>query len=49
MPKKAAAGPTVKYKQVESPDPVAIDAVFDHIFELLLKNKARKEGASPKK
>ena len=49
MPKKAAPPPTVKYNQVENPDPVAIDAVFDHIFELLLKNKAMMKGASPKK
>jgi hypothetical protein len=49
MPKKAAAPPTVTYKQVENPDPAAIDAVFDYIFELLLKNKAKKEGPPFKK
>ena len=49
MHKKAATAPTVKYKQAENLDPAAVDAVFDYIFELLLKNKARVKGASPKK
>lgn len=48
MPRKVPV-PKVEYEQVENPDPTAIDAVFDHIFELLLTKKAKNKGFTPKK
>lgn len=32
--------PTVEYRQVDEPDDSAIDAVFDYLFDLLLKCEA---------
>ncbi len=43
MPRKVPV-PKVEYVQVENPDPTAIDAVFDRIFELLLSSNSVKKG-----
>lgn len=40
--------PKIVYRQVEQPDQATVDAVFDYIFELLLKEKAKKKDLQPK-
>ncbi len=48
MPRKVPV-PKVTYRQVENPDPAAVDAAYDYIFELLLRRKTAKKGFTPKK